>query len=175
MGKGQRPAHARGTQYEVSGLRPHVHLVAWPCAPMCGRNRSHLFCQCRLFCQSVCGCVRVSPSLSEIRAYPYLNRRPSNRECPAIKPPPTFCLLLRALDRGRPRTMDRAQSSNWGFLRGVLDRIRGTLRSREVELSTFEPDVVGSMPRRDRLVALRNKRRSCGGVVREVRSDRVAQ
>lgn len=98
-------------------------------------------------CQSVCVwvCACVSPSLSEIRAYPYLNRRPSNRECPAIKPPPTFCLLLRALDRGRPRMMDRAQSSNWGFLRGVLDRIRGTLRAREVELSTFEPDVVGSM------------------------------
>lgn len=60
--------------------------------------------------------------------------------------------------------MDQAQSSNWGFLRGVLDRIRGTLRPRELELSTFEPDVVGSMFRRDRLVALlRNKRRSCGG------------
>lgn len=115
MGKGQRSACGRGTQYEVSGRRPHVHLVA--CA---GPARTRVT-RCRrarvwqkqeqsvLSVLSVCLSVCVSPSCQR-----YETTRAStvdHRECPAIKPP-TFCLLLRALDRGRPpgRWIGRSQA-----------------------------------------------------------------
>lgn len=65
VGKGQPSACGRGTQYEVPGLRPHVHLVAWPgpvstrvtrchARPSVADPGSDLFCQCRLLLVCVC-------------------------------------------------------------------------------------------------------------------------
>lgn len=95
-------------------MRPHVHLVAWPCAHVWQKMERSVLSMLSVS-QSVCVsvCVCVSPACQR-----YETARTStvdHRECPEIKPPPTFCLLLRALDRARPRTMDRAQCSNWGF------------------------------------------------------------
>lgn len=90
-----------------------------------------------VLCLSVCVCV----SLSRQRYETARTSTVDHGECPAIKPP-TFCLLLRALDRGRPRTMDRAQSSNWGF-RGASWTTSGAPFESQAEMSTFAPDVVG--------------------------------
>lgn len=96
---------------------------------MCGRNKSDLS---RLCCQS------VSLSVScQIRDSPYLDsRRP---ESPAIKPP-TFCLLLRAADRGPPRDDGSGAVKQLGVLRRFEAHSRST---SEDEQSALKLDVVG--------------------------------
>jgi hypothetical protein len=140
-----------------------------PCAADPG---SDLSCQSCLFLTLCvwggCVCVRARVcvrflSPSEIRTT-RTSRPLKHQECPAVKPPPTFCLLLRALDRGRPPDDGSGAVKQLGVADGAFWTAPGALFDFEVDVSTFQLVAVVSMLRRDTLGALGDKRRSCGGV-----------
>lgn len=132
-------------------------------------------CLCVAETEAICSvsavCLSVCVSLSCQRYETTRTSTVDHGECPAIKPP-TFCLLLRALDRGRPPRRWIGRSQAIGGSEGRFGTTAEALIEFEVVLSTVEPDVV---------VACFDGRDWCAeeqdtelrGV--RVRSDRIAQ